>query len=139
MWIFALKLATQATRSADPGAHSTSALRAPHSFQQTQMWLTQTAQTFAGPGSGGIRSDQPLISSAFPAQASMQRSKMTFGFLQRTADNLARLNDSLVSLLVQRNHLRPAGQEPGSAGMMLLERLSVALSSSASLTAFSIR
>lgn len=64
---------------------------------------------------------------------------MTFGFLQRTADNLARLNDSLLSLLVQRNHLRPAGQEPGSAGMMLLERLSVALSSSASLTAFSIR
>lgn len=55
---------------------------------------------------------------------------MTFGFLQRTADNLARLNDSLVSLLAQKNHLRPAGQGSVSAGMMLLERLSVDLSSS---------
>lgn len=107
-------------------------------LQQTQTWLIQTARTFAGPRSGRIRSDQPLISSAFTAQASMQRSKMTFGFLQRTADNLVRLNDGLVSLLSQKNHLRPAGQGPVSAGMMLLERLSVDLSSSSSLTAFSI-
>lgn len=63
---------------------------------------------------------------------------MTFGFLQRTADNLVRLDDSLVSLLVQKKKPSlPAGQESVSAGMMLLERLSVELSSSSSLTAFS--
>lgn len=52
--------------------------------------------------SGGILSDQPLISSVSTAQASMQRSKMIFGFLQRTADNLVRLKYSLLS---HRNHL----------------------------------
>lgn len=106
MWIVALKLATQATRSANPRAHST--FQGPHSSNRHRRGLSKQPKLLLAPGAG--ESDQPLISSAFIAQESMQRSEMTFGFLQRTADNLARLNDSLVSLLAQKNHLRQAGQ-----------------------------
>lgn len=133
MWIVALKLATQARRSADLRAHSTSAL------PRATLLPTDTDvayPNFCWPQEQGnqIRSTSDFLCLH---STSMQRSKMTFGFLQRAADNLARLNDSLVSLLAQSNHLCLAGQGPVCAGMMLLERLSVALSSSSSLTAFS--
>ncbi|RLW03617.1 hypothetical protein DV515_00006406 [Chloebia gouldiae] len=57
-------------------------------------------------------------------QARAPTSTYTSLLTRRAADNLARLNDSLVSLLAQKNHLRPAGQGPVAAGTMLLERLS---------------
>lgn len=136
MWIVALKLATQARRSADLRAHSTSALLRATLLPTDTDVAYPSSPNFCWPQEQGnqIRSTSEFLCLH---STSMQRSKMTFGFLQRAADNLARLNDSLVSLLAQSNHLCLAGPGPVCAGMMLLERLSVALSSSSSLTAFS--
>ena len=128
-WVVAFRLATR-MQGVQLLEHTTLQLFwGSCSFHQHKHGLPKQPKPLLALRSGGILSDQPLISPASTAQASMQRSKMTFGFLQRTADNLGRLENSLLS---HRNHLCLAGQEPSSAGTMLLERLSVGLGSSSS-------
>lgn len=124
------------TRNIAPGVHSTPVV-GPHSLQLHRHGSPKQPELLLALRSSRMLSDRPLISSASTAQASMRRNKMTFGFLQRTADNLERLKNSLFS---HSNHLFMAGQQPGSAGTMLLERLSVDLGSSSSCTqSFSIQ
>lgn len=105
--VVALRLALRMQGVQLPEHTTLQLFRAPRSFQQHRRGVPKQPEPSLALGSGGILSDQPLISSASTAQASMQRSKMTFGFLQRTADNLVRLKNSLLS---HGNHLRVAGQ-----------------------------